>query len=65
MNDQPTTPHPGLEYDPETGAIYLNLSPGSLTEESVEVEVPNAKTTKKIVIDLDKNGEIIGIEILP
>lgn len=63
-DNKPTTPR--LYVDPTTGALYLYLCPNDdhLVEEQVEVEVPGAKTRKKIIVDLDADGEIIGIEII-
>lgn len=61
-DNKPTTPR--LDVDPDTGAIYLYLNAGRIAEEQVEVEVPGAKTRKQIIVDLDADGEIIGIEII-
>lgn len=61
-DNKPTTPR--LDVDPDTGAIYLYLADGHIAEEQVEVEVPGAKTRKKIIVDLNADGEIIGIEII-
>lgn len=61
-DNKPTTPR--LDVDPDTGAIYLYLTDG-IPEEQVQVEVPGAtKSRKKIIVDLNADGEIIGIEII-
>lgn len=45
-----------LEYDDQSDAAYIKIS-GSKIEESVEAE-------KGVILDLDKKGHLVGIEIL-
>jgi len=45
-----------VEYDPEANAIYIRIKKGE-----VEVSEP---LSDDIIVDLDKNGEVLGIEIL-
>jgi len=45
-----------LEFDPEVGALYVKLKEGK-----VSVSEPIADN---IVLDLNEEGEIIGLEIL-
>ncbi len=45
-----------LQYDKKTNAVYLELAKGTY-------EV-SRKVTDEILVDEDKNGKILGIEIL-
>ena len=45
-----------LEYDDQSDAAYIKIS-GSKVEQSVEAD-------KGIILDLDKKGHLVGIEIL-
>ena len=45
-----------VEYDPEANAIYIRIKKGE-----VETSEP---LSDDIIVDLDKNGEVLGIEIL-
>lgn len=54
---------PSWIWDEKAKAGILKLEDG-VPVEQVEVEIPNAKTRKKIIADLDERGEVIGIEII-
>ena len=45
-----------VEFDPEVNALYIRLKDGK-----VETSEPLADN---IIVDLDENNEILGIEIL-
>jgi len=45
-----------VEYDPEANAIYIRIKKGE-----VETSEP---LSDDIIVDLDENGEVLGIEIL-
>ena len=45
-----------VEYDPEANAIYIRIKKGE-----VETSEP---LSDDIIVDLDENGEALGIEIL-
>ncbi|MCF6207693.1 MAG: DUF2283 domain-containing protein [Sulfurovum sp.] len=45
-----------IKYDEETDAIYVVLS----TDEVVESE----ETSKDVIVDYNKNNEVVAIEIL-
>jgi len=45
-----------VEYDPEANAIYIRIKKGE-----VETSEP---LSDDIIVDLDQNGEVLGIEIL-
>lgn len=45
-----------IEFDPEADALYIELSSG-------EFEL-NRKVDDDVILDIDKKGNIIGIEIL-
>jgi uncharacterized protein YuzE len=50
-----------ISYDPETGAAYISLIPDSSTLEEVEAL---GEAAGDIVLDLDEEGRLVGIEIL-
>lgn len=54
---------PNWTWDDTAKAGILKLEDG-VPVEQVELEIPNAKTRKKIIADLDERGEVIGIEII-
>ena len=45
-----------VEFDPEVSAMYLRLKEGKVTK--------SEPIADNIVVDLDENGEVVGIEIL-
>jgi uncharacterized protein YuzE len=45
-----------VEFDPEANAIYIRIKRGE-----IEVSEP---LSDDIIVDLDKNGEVLGIEVL-
>lgn len=45
-----------LQYDKKTNAVYLELAKGTYET--------SRKVNDNIVVDEDKNGKILGIEIL-
>jgi uncharacterized protein YuzE len=45
-----------VEFDPEANALYIRIKKGE-----VEISEP---LSDDIIVDLDKNGEVLGIEIL-
>ena len=45
-----------LEYDSTSNALYIRLKKGIVTE--------SEPITDNLILDLDRKGEIIGIEIL-
>ncbi len=45
-----------IEYDKDVDALYIRLREGSLGK--------NLKIDDRTILDLDKKGEILGIEIL-
>jgi uncharacterized protein YuzE len=47
---------PTLQYDPDAEAVYIRMSSGEVAE-TVEV-------TESLYVDVDQNGNPIGIEIL-
>lgn len=47
---------PTFQYDPDAEAVYIRMSHGEIAE-TVEV-------TELLYIDVDKDGDPIGIEIL-
>ncbi|MDP6293176.1 MAG: DUF2283 domain-containing protein [Candidatus Woesearchaeota archaeon] len=44
------------EYDAEVDALYLDLRAGK-SEQSIELD-------KNVIIDVDADGELLGIEVL-
>jgi uncharacterized protein YuzE len=47
---------PTFQYDPDAEAAYIRMSQGEVAE-TIEI-------TESLYIDVDENGEPIGIEIL-
>lgn len=47
-----------LEYDPEVNCFYLRLKKARVVR---SVDVGN---NTEVVVDLDKNGEVVGIELI-
>ncbi len=45
-----------IEFDPSVDALYINLSKGEI-EKTKEVQ-------KGIMMDFDKDGNVLGIEVL-
>jgi len=45
-----------VEFDPEVNAMYLRLKKGRIAK--------SEPIADNIVVDLDENGEVVGIEIL-
>jgi len=45
-----------VEYEPDANAIYIRIKKGG-----VETSEP---LSDDIIVDLDENGEVLGIEIL-
>ncbi|HLD03120.1 MAG TPA: DUF2283 domain-containing protein [Candidatus Nanoarchaeia archaeon] len=45
-----------IEYDKETDALYIELKKGTFAKNKV--------INKDTIIDLDKNGNVLGIELL-
>ena len=45
-----------LEYDKEADAAYIRLRDGTFAR--------NERVSNSVVLDLDENGELLGIEIL-
>jgi uncharacterized protein YuzE len=45
-----------LRYDPEANAAYLRFGKGSVAE--------SAELTPGVVLDYDKDGRIVGMEVL-
>lgn len=58
-----TKPVPRLEADYNSKSCYLLLQEGEPAEQ-IEVTIPEAVTKKRIIVDLDKAGEILGIEVI-
>ena len=65
MSTKPTnpTPSPTFTWDEEAQAGYLLIRRGE-PEHSEEAFVEGAVSGVKLVVDLDKDGEILGVEIL-
>lgn len=45
-----------LEYDPSTNALYIRLKRGKVAE--------SEPISDNLILDLNKKGEIIGVEVL-
>jgi len=45
-----------VEFDPKVNAVYIRIREGKIEESDPLAD--------NIVMDLDKNGEVIGLEIL-
>lgn len=54
---------PRFQWDRKAGAGILKLQDGDPVEQ-VEIKIPNARTKKMFIADLDANGEVIAIEVL-
>lgn len=48
-----------VELDPEAGAVYIRFS-----EKPVKRTVSDSRSETILVIDLDEEGKVIGVEIL-
>lgn len=46
-----------ITYDEQLGAVYLTVRPDTTIAHSIEVQ-------KNVVLDLDADGEVVGIELL-
>lgn len=46
-----------IEYDPQADALYLSMQKNKAVNKSKELE-------EGLVVDLDKNKKVIGLEIL-
>ena len=45
-----------IKYDKDTDVLYIKLREGNIVE--------SEETEKNVVVDFDKNGAVLGIEIL-
>lgn len=54
---------PRWTWDKEARAGILKLQDGE-PDHQVIVEIPEAKTKKRFIADLDANGEVLSIEVL-
>lgn len=62
MPTKPTTP-PTFTWDEEAQAGYLEIRKGEV-EVSETAIIDGAVSATKLIVDLDKDGEILGVEIL-